>query len=70
MEMYDSLSKDYDYFVNWPERLAYELPFIEAQIESVRREQPSGEGAGRGLRYGYARHRAGCNAAMPRRAPI
>jgi glycine/sarcosine N-methyltransferase len=35
MEMYDSLSKDYDYFVNWPERLAYELPFIEAQIGSV-----------------------------------
>ncbi len=35
MEMYDSLSKDYDYFVNWPERLAYELPFIEAQLQSV-----------------------------------
>src|SRR5512136_1825891 len=35
MEMYDSLSKDYDYFVNWPERLAYELPFIEAQINSA-----------------------------------
>jgi glycine/sarcosine N-methyltransferase len=35
MEMYDSLSKDYDYFVNWPERLAYELPFIQAQIDSV-----------------------------------
>lgn len=35
MEMYDSLSKDYDYFVNWPERLAYELPFIEAQMRTV-----------------------------------
>src|SRR5512136_1245973 len=35
MEMYDSLSKDYDYFVNWPERLAYELPFIEAQLQLV-----------------------------------
>ena len=35
MEMYDSLSKEYDYFVNWPERLAYELPFIEAQIQST-----------------------------------
>jgi len=35
MEMYDSLSKDYDYFVNWPERLAYEMPFIEAQIQSA-----------------------------------
>lgn len=35
MEMYDFLSKDYDYFVNWPERLDYELPFIEAQIGTV-----------------------------------
>jgi glycine/sarcosine N-methyltransferase len=35
MEMYDSLSKDYDYFVNWPERLEYELPFIMSQVNSV-----------------------------------
>jgi len=35
MEMYDSLSKDYDYFVNWTERLAYELPLIEAQLQSA-----------------------------------
>src|SRR5512136_233316 len=39
MEMYDSLSKDYDYFVNWPERLAYELPFIETQIKSAAGER-------------------------------
>jgi glycine/sarcosine N-methyltransferase len=40
MEMYDSLSKDYDYFVNWPERLAYELPFIEAQLGSSLGDTP------------------------------
>jgi len=40
MEMYDSLSQEYDYFVNWPERLAYELPFITAQIESLPGNHP------------------------------
>ncbi len=30
--MYDAFSKDYDFFVNWPSRLAYELPFIQDQI--------------------------------------
>lgn len=33
--MYDSLSADYDRFVNWPERLAAELPFIEEQLQAV-----------------------------------
>jgi len=32
--MYDSLSMDYDHFVNWPNRLALEIPFIESQIPS------------------------------------
>ncbi len=41
MEMYDSLSKDYDYFVNWPERLTYEMPFITAQIRSAAGEGQS-----------------------------
>ena len=27
---YDSLSEDYDRFVNWPARLAFELPFFRA----------------------------------------
>jgi glycine/sarcosine N-methyltransferase len=31
---YDEL--DYDRFVNWPKRLAYELPFIEKQLANVR----------------------------------
>jgi len=30
--LYDSFSADYDRFVNWRERLAYELPFIEQQL--------------------------------------
>ena len=33
--MYDSLSVDYDRFVNWPKRLAFEMPFIEAQLKSA-----------------------------------
>jgi glycine/sarcosine N-methyltransferase len=31
--MYDAFSKDYDFFVNWPSRLAYELPLIEELIK-------------------------------------
>ncbi len=30
--LYDLFSADYDRFVNWKERLAYELPFIEQQL--------------------------------------
>jgi len=36
--MYDTLSTDYDRFVNWHERLAFEMPFIEkclAQVKQV-----------------------------------
>ena len=32
--LYDGFD-DYDRFVNWERRLAYELPFIEAQLEAV-----------------------------------
>lgn len=30
--LYDLFSADYDRFVNWKERLAYELPFVEQQL--------------------------------------
>lgn len=30
--LYDAFSANYDHFVNWKERLAYELPFIERQL--------------------------------------
>ncbi len=33
--MYDDFSEDYDRFVNWPVRLAYEMPFIEAQLGTL-----------------------------------
>jgi hypothetical protein len=35
VQMYDSLSADYDRFVNWKNRLAFEMPFIQAQIDSI-----------------------------------
>jgi len=33
--MYDDFSADYDRFVDWPARLAVELPFIERQLQAV-----------------------------------
>jgi glycine/sarcosine N-methyltransferase len=33
--MYDSFSTDYDRFVNWPGRLAVEMPFLERQVQAV-----------------------------------
>jgi len=33
--MYDDLSEDYDRFVRWDRRLAFELPFIERQLEQA-----------------------------------
>ncbi len=34
--MYDSLSADYDRFVNWNERLSFELPFIEKVLSELK----------------------------------
>ena len=31
--MYDDFSQDYDRFVDWPGRLAVELPFLEARLK-------------------------------------
>lgn len=33
--MYDSFSSDYDRFVNWTNRLAYEIPFLQKQLQRV-----------------------------------
>ena len=33
--MYDSFSLDYDRFVNWSNRLAFELPFIQQQLAKI-----------------------------------
>jgi SAM-dependent methyltransferase len=34
-DMYAAFSADYDRFVNWPARLAGEMPFIERQLEAA-----------------------------------
>jgi glycine/sarcosine N-methyltransferase len=34
--MYDTFSDDYDRFVNWPARLAAEIPFIVQQLDTIR----------------------------------
>ena len=33
--MYDAFSESYDLFVNWPNRLNYELPFIEKKLNQL-----------------------------------
>jgi SAM-dependent methyltransferase len=33
--MYDSFSTEYDRFVNWPSRLAFEMPFLERQLQTL-----------------------------------
>ncbi|MFN3309702.1 MAG: class I SAM-dependent methyltransferase [Anaerolineales bacterium] len=33
--MYDALSQDYDRFVNWQERLTFEMPFLERILGSI-----------------------------------
>jgi len=33
--LYDALSDDYDRFVNWENRLAYEMPFIERTLRGA-----------------------------------
>lgn len=33
--LYDSLSSDYDRFVNWPARLAAEMPFLEQRLAAA-----------------------------------
>jgi len=37
--MYDQLSHDYDRFVNWPGRLAYELPFLLHQLGTIKKPE-------------------------------
>lgn len=71
--LYDSFD-DYDRFVNWERRLAYELPFIEAQLQAVgaRRVLDVACGTGRHAlalaRRGYDVVGADLSAAMIERA--
>jgi len=41
--MYDALSSDYDRFVNWENRLGFELPFLESLLRPV--NGPDGQAA-------------------------
>jgi SAM-dependent methyltransferase len=47
--MYDDLSTDYDRFVNWPGRLAVELPFIEQELQHVKARRVLDAACGTGM---------------------
>ncbi|GAP13360.1 protein containg methyltransferase domain [Longilinea arvoryzae] len=47
MQMYDQFSIDYDRFVNWDNRLAYELPFLERALAGRERVLDAACGTGR-----------------------
>ena len=72
--LYDDLSNDYDRFVNWPARLAAELPFLEAQLAAhgARRVLDVAAGTGRHAialaRAGYALTATDLSAGMIARA--
>lgn len=46
MQMYDQFSFDYDRFVNWNNRLAYELPFLERVLQGCQRVLDAACGTG------------------------
>ncbi len=79
--MYDSFSLDYDRFVNWPGRLAFELPFIQQHLEKI--NSPSSQplsildaACGTGMhavalaQQGYAASGADLSAGMIERAKV
>ncbi|TLN25331.1 class I SAM-dependent methyltransferase [bacterium] len=46
MQMYDQFSRDYDRFVNWNNRLTYELPFLEKTLQGRKRVLDAACGTG------------------------
>ncbi len=68
--LYDAFSADYDRFVDWPARLARELPFLEAQFQAhgVRRVLDAACGTGQHVlalaRRGYEAAGADLSAPM------
>jgi SAM-dependent methyltransferase len=72
--MYNTFSADYDRFVNWPSRLSFELPFIEAQLQaaSARRVLDAATGTGMHVialsQRGYVASGADLSQAMIERA--
>jgi len=47
--MYDDFSADYDRFVDWPARLAVELPFIERELQAVNARRVLDAACGTGM---------------------
>jgi len=47
--MYDEFASDYDRFVDWPGRLAVEIPFLEQQLESISARQVLDTACGTGM---------------------
>jgi SAM-dependent methyltransferase len=72
--MYDDFSADYDRFVEWPSRLAVELPFIEQQLQAVEAHRVLDAACGTGMhsvalaQQGYAMTGTDLNAGMVERA--
>lgn len=46
---YDAFSTDYDRFVNWPGRLAVEIPFLESQLKKARVKRVLDAACGTGM---------------------
>ena len=67
--MYDAFSDDYDRFVNWENRLAFELPFLEQRLKTVSARRVLDAACGTGqhavalARRGYAA--AGADLSVP-----
>jgi len=72
--MYEGFSADYDRFVDWPARLAAELPFIERELQAVRAGRVLDAACGTGMhavalvQRGYAVAGADLSAGMVERA--
>ena len=47
--MYDDFSSDYDRFVNWPGRLAAEIPFVERELCAMRASRVLDAACGTGM---------------------
>jgi len=72
--MYDDFSSDYDRFVDWPGRLAAELPFIERELRAVGARRVLDAACGTGMhtlalaQHGYVALGADLSAGMVARA--
>jgi SAM-dependent methyltransferase len=60
--MYDDFSTEYDRFVNWPSRLAYEMPFILEKLEEAGARRVLDTACGTGM-HAIALAQAGYEAA-------